>query len=59
MGSQGVSLRRLWRPLGMEDVENHVSFRHVKVPGDDGTGLGDLNQYLQEDADGQERRKGL
>lgn len=30
----------------MVDVENHVAFAHVKVPGDDGGGVDDLNQDL-------------
>lgn len=49
MGSESVFLRSLWGPLGVVDVENHISFRHVKVPGDDGRGLCDLDQHLQED----------
>lgn len=49
MGSESVFLGRLWGPLGMVDVEKHISFRHVKVPSDDGGGLCDLDQHLQED----------
>lgn len=49
MAPQSVSLSWLRRPLGVEDVENHISFRHVEVPGDDRGGLGDLDQHLQED----------
>lgn len=49
MGSQGVFLLWLWCPLGMVDVEDHISFGHVKVPGDDGGGLSDVDQHLQED----------
>lgn len=56
-GRQGVAAQRVplgWlrRPLGVEDVEDHVALGHVKVPGDDGAGLRDLDQHLQEDAGG-------
>lgn len=50
MAAQGVPLGGLRRPLGVVDVENHVALGHVKVPGDDGAGLRDLDQHLQEDA---------
>lgn len=30
----------------MVDVENHVTFAHVKVPGDDRGGVDDLDQDL-------------
>lgn len=49
MGTESVFLRGLRGPLGMVDVEDDISFRHVEVPGDDGGGLGDLDQHLQED----------
>jgi len=49
VGSESVFLRGLRGPLGVVDVEDHVSFRHVKVPGDDGGGLVDLDQHLQEE----------
>lgn len=54
-GRQGVAAQRValgWlrRPLGVVDVEDHVALGHVKVPGDDGAGLRDLDQHLQEDA---------
>lgn len=48
VGSQSVFLR-LWGPLGVVDVENHISFGHVKVPGDDRGSLRDLDQQLQKD----------
>lgn len=35
MRSQGIFTWRLGGPLGVVDVENHVTFAHVKVPGDD------------------------
>ena len=49
MGPESVFLRGLWDPFGMVYVEMYISFTHVKVPGDDGGGLGDLDQHLQED----------
>lgn len=49
VGSQGVLLRHLWDPPGVVDGENNISFRYIKVPGDDRGGLGDLNHHLQED----------
>lgn len=49
VGSEGVFLGRLWGSLGVVDVENHISFGHVKVPGDDGGGFSDLDQHLPED----------
>lgn len=49
VSSKGVFLGRLWSSLGVVDVENHISLGHVKVPGDDGGGLSDLDQHLPED----------
>lgn len=49
VGSQGVLLGHLRGPPGVVDGENNVSFSDIKVPGDDGGGLGDLNHHLQED----------
>ncbi len=46
VGSQGVFAWRLGGPLGVVDVENHVTFAHVKVPGDDWGGVNDLNEKL-------------
>lgn len=59
-GRQGVAAQRVplgWlrRPLGVVDVKDHVALGHVKVPGDDGAGLRDLDQHLQEDAGGWEK----
>lgn len=49
VGSQGVLLRHLRSPPGVVDGENNISFRYIKVPGDDWGGLSDLNHHLQED----------
>lgn len=49
VSSQGVLLGHLWSSPGVVDGENNISFRYVKVPSDDGGGLGDLNYHLQED----------
>lgn len=49
VGSQGVLLGHLWSSPGVVDGENNISFRYVKVPSDDGGGLGDLDYHLQED----------
>lgn len=49
VGSQGVLLGHLGDPPGVVDGENNISFRYIKVPGDDGGGLGDLNHHLRED----------
>lgn len=49
VAAQSVPLGRLRRPLGVVDVEDHVALGHVKVPGDDGAGLRNLDQHLQED----------
>lgn len=35
VGSQGVLLGHLRSSLGVVDGENNISFRYVKVPGDD------------------------
>lgn len=48
-GSYAVTSIFLWGlrcPLGMVNVEDHISFRHIEVPGDDRRGLFDLNQHL-------------
>lgn len=35
----------------MVDVEDHISFTHVEVPGDHGGGVDDLDQQLNETAE--------
>lgn len=49
MGPQSVFLLRQGGPLGVVEVEDYVSFTHVKVPGNDGGGLCDLDQQLGKD----------
>lgn len=46
MSPQGVFAWSLRHPLRMVDVEDDVALAHVKVPGDDGGGVNDLNQNL-------------
>lgn len=46
VGPEGVFLRGLWGPSRMVQVEDHISFGHIEVPGDDGGGLVDLDQHL-------------
>lgn len=46
MSSQRVFTRQLWSPLGVINVENNVSFAHVKVPGDHGGRVYDFYQQL-------------
>ena len=50
MSCQSVFLLRLRCPFGVVNVEDHISLRHIKVPGDDGGRFRDLNQHLDEDA---------
>lgn len=47
VGSQRVLPRRLRGSFGVVNIKNHVSFAHVKVPGDDRGGIYDLNQDLK------------
>lgn len=46
VGSQGVLAWCLRGPLGVVNVENHVAFADIEVPGDDRGGVDDLNQKL-------------
>lgn len=46
MRPQRILPWKLWSAFGMVDVENHVAFAYVKVPGDDGGGIDDLDQHL-------------
>lgn len=50
MRAQHVLLGRLWRPLGVIDVEDNVPFAHVKIPGDHRRGVHNLNENLQRKA---------
>lgn len=46
VGSQGFFTWRLRGPLGVVDVENNITFAHVKIPSDYWGGVDDLNQNL-------------
>lgn len=47
VGPQRVLAGRLRGPLRVVDVEYDVTFADVKVPGDDGGGVDDLDQKLE------------
>lgn len=46
---QGVLAGKLGATFGVVDVEDHVAFAYVEVPGDDGGGVNDLDQHLEEE----------
>ena len=57
VGPQGLLAGGLRGPLGVVDVEDHVALAHVKVPRDDGGGVDDLDQQLEEEEEEEEEKE--